>query len=74
MCHMVFDATLLVDTQEYRVLNAWGEDKIFGCKLHNNHPVLKLIKADDSDALKETFNEVTFCVFERGRTLHLLRL
>lgn len=73
MCHMVFDATLLVDTQEYRVLNAWGEDKIFGCKLQNNHPVLKLIKADDSDALKEAFNEVTFRGFERGRTLHLLR-
>ena len=28
MCHMVFDATLLVDTQEYRVLNAWGEEKV----------------------------------------------
>lgn len=72
MCHMVFDATLLVDTQEYRVLNAWGEEKVFGCKLQSNHPVLSLIKPEDTVSLKEAFNEVTFKGFERGRTLHLL--
>eukprot|EP00929_Paragymnodinium_shiwhaense_P108799 TRINITY_DN75133_c0_g1_i1.p1 TRINITY_DN75133_c0_g1~~TRINITY_DN75133_c0_g1_i1.p1 ORF type:complete len:1261 (-),score=303.02 TRINITY_DN75133_c0_g1_i1:82-3864(-) len=74
MCHMVFDATLLVDTQEYRVLNAWGEEKVFGYKLQSNHPVLQLIKAEDAVSLKEAFNEVTFKGSERGRTLHLLRL
>eukprot|EP00927_Polykrikos_kofoidii_P045996 TRINITY_DN4017_c0_g1_i1.p1 TRINITY_DN4017_c0_g1~~TRINITY_DN4017_c0_g1_i1.p1 ORF type:complete len:1276 (+),score=240.38 TRINITY_DN4017_c0_g1_i1:177-4004(+) len=74
MCHMVFDATLLVDTQEYRVLNAWGEEKVFGRKLQSNHAVLQLIKAEDVVALKEAFNEVTFKGFERGRTLRLLRL
>mmetsp|Transcript_17742 Transcript_17742/g.31689 ORF Transcript_17742/g.31689 Transcript_17742/m.31689 type:complete len:1043 (+) Transcript_17742:74-3202(+) len=73
MCHMVFDATLLVDTQEYRVLNAWGEEKVFGCKLQSHHPVLQLIKSEDTVSLKEAFNEVTFKGFERGRTLHLLR-
>eukprot|EP00913_Durusdinium_trenchii_P009507 g8936.t1 len=73
MCHMVFDATLLVDTQEYRVLNAWGEEKVFGCKLQSHHPLLQLIKPEDTDSLKEAFNEVTFKGFERGRTLHLLR-
>lgn len=73
MCHMVFDATLLVDTQEYRVLNAWGEEKVFGCKLQSHHPLLQLIKPEDTVSLKEAFNEVTFKGFERGRTLHLLR-
>lgn len=73
MCHMVFDATLLVDTQEYRVLNAWGEEKVFGCKLQSHHPLLQLIKEADTVSLKEAFNEVTFKGFERGRTLHLLR-
>lgn len=73
MCHMVFDATLLVDTQEYRVLNAWGEEKVFGCKLQSHHPLLQLIKSEDSTSLKEAFNEVTFKGFERGRTLHLLK-
>lgn len=73
MCHMVFDATLLVDTQEYRVLNAWGEEKVFGCKLQSNHPVLQLFKSEDAVAVKEAFNEVTLKGFERGRTLHLLR-
>merc|ERR1719261_953769 len=73
MCHMVFDATLLVDTQEYRVLNAWGEEKVFGCKLQSHHPVLQLIKPEDTVSLKAAFNEVTFKGFERGRTLHLLR-
>jgi PAS domain S-box-containing protein len=73
MCHMVFDATLLVDTQEYRVLNAWGEEKVFGCKLQSHHPVLQLIKPEDTVSLKEAFNEVTFKGFERGRMLHLLR-
>jgi len=71
MCHMVFDATLLVDTQEYRVLNAWGEEKVFGCKLQSHHPLLQLIKPEDTVSLKEAFNEVTFKGFERGRTLHL---
>jgi len=73
MCHMVFDATLLVDTQEYRVLNAWGEEKVFGCKLQSHHPVLQLIKPEDIVSLTAAFNEVTFKGFERGRTLHLLR-
>mmetsp|Transcript_74972 Transcript_74972/g.194952 ORF Transcript_74972/g.194952 Transcript_74972/m.194952 type:complete len:1085 (+) Transcript_74972:172-3426(+) len=73
MCHMVFDATLLVDTQEYRVLNAWGEEKVFGSKLQSHHPLLHLIKPEDTVSLKEAFNEVTFKGFERGRTLHLLR-
>ena len=68
MCHMVFDATLLVDTQEY-----WGEEKVFGCKLQSHHPLLQLIKPEDTVSLKEAFNEVTFKGFERGRTLHLLR-
>ncbi|CAJ1454773.1 unnamed protein product [Effrenium voratum] len=53
MCHMVFDATLLVDTQEYRVLNAWGEEKVFGCKLQSHHPLLQLIKPEDTVSLKE---------------------
>merc|ERR1719428_2755211 len=65
MCHMVFDATLLVDTQEYRVLNAWGEEKVFGTKLQSNHPVLPLVHPDDTVSLKEAFNEVTFKGFER---------
>jgi len=73
MCHMVFDATLLVDTQEYRVLNAWGEEKVFGVKLQPHHPLLPLIKPEDTVSLKEAFNEVTFKGFERGRTLHLIR-
>jgi len=73
MCHMVFDATLLVDTQEYRVLNAWGEENVFGCKLQSQQPLLEIIKAEDSVLLKEAFNEVTFKGFERGRTLHFLR-
>eukprot|EP00931_Biecheleriopsis_adriatica_P056113 TRINITY_DN33255_c0_g1_i1.p1 TRINITY_DN33255_c0_g1~~TRINITY_DN33255_c0_g1_i1.p1 ORF type:complete len:905 (+),score=192.47 TRINITY_DN33255_c0_g1_i1:59-2716(+) len=73
MCHMVFDATLLVDTQEYRVLNAWGEEKVFGTKLQSHHPLLQLIKPEDTVSLKEAFNEVTFKGFERGRTLNLLR-
>ncbi|CAE8591678.1 unnamed protein product, partial [Polarella glacialis] len=72
MCHMVFDATLLVDTQEYRVLNSWGEEKVFGCKLQSHHPLLQLIKPEDTVKLKEAFNEVTFKGFERGRTLHLI--
>lgn len=73
MCHMVFDATLLVDTQEYRVLNAWGEEKVFGCKLSSNQAIVPLIKPEDTSSLKEAFNEVTFKGFERGRTLRLLR-
>lgn len=73
MCHMVFDATLLVDTQEYRVLNAWGEERVFGCQIQSNHPLLYLIHPDDAVSLKEAFNEVTFKGFERGRTLHLVR-
>jgi hypothetical protein len=73
MCHMVFDAMLLVDTQEYRVLNAWGEEKVFGYKLQSHHPLLQLIKSEDLVSLKEAFNAVTFKGFERGRTLHLLK-
>jgi len=73
MCHMVFDATLLVDTQEYRVLNAWGEEKVFGCKLQPNCAVLQLLKADDHAVLKQCFNEVTYKGSERGRTMTLLQ-
>lgn len=73
MCLMVFDATLLVDTQEYRVLNAWGEEKVFGCKVPSNHPIVPLIKAEDFESLKRAFSEATHKGSERGRTLHLLR-
>jgi len=73
MCHMVFDATLLVDTQEYRVLNAWGEEKVFGCKLQCNHAVLMLIKGADHAGLKQAFNEVTFKGSERGREMIFVR-
>jgi len=72
MCHMVFDASLLVDTQEYRVLNAWGEQKVFGCKLDcPNQRVMDLVKHSEREIMKGALNEVA-CVDQRGRTLHLV--
>merc|ERR1719189_1572991 len=41
--------------------------------LQSNHPLLSLIKHEDTVSLKHAFNEVTFKGFERGRTLHLIR-
>jgi len=74
MCHMVFDATLLVDTQEYRVLNAWGEEKVFGNKIQcPNQPILHLIRPLDTDSMKEALNEVTCTGFRPGRSLRLVR-
>ena len=35
------------------MLNAWGEEKVFGCKLQSHHPLLQLIKPEDTVSLKE---------------------
>merc|ERR1719247_68067 len=59
MCHLVFDATLLIDSQEYMVLNAWGEKDLFGQRIPKGFPLMLLVYPEDQDRLREAFNMAT---------------
>merc|ERR1719247_799240 len=59
MCHLVFDATLLIDSQEYTVLNAWGEKDLFGQRIPKGFPLMLLVYPEDQDRLREAFNMAT---------------
>ena len=58
LCHAVFDCTMLVDTQEYLVHQAWQTESVLGVRIFPNYPLARLIAKQDWPAFHTAVNNV----------------